>query len=119
MTETPDPRYPDARRGFEIRVSPDQRHIAEFRPTNAPWFIPVENSRGRFVRTADLDKAGWVQYVPAADRDKILAVVADWVHRSAEYGGLDSGDLVWDLEQAGFVLPSPEEADRALPAKES
>jgi hypothetical protein len=107
MTET-DSRYPDADRGFEIRVSPDERNVAIYDPGNAPWFIPID--RGRFVRTADLDKAGWKQYVPATDRDTILALVADWAHRSAEYGGLGPGDLVWALEQAGYTLPSPEEA---------
>lgn len=40
------------------------------------------------------------------ERNAILRIVADWAHRSAEYGGLDSGDLVADLEQAGYPLPT-------------
>jgi hypothetical protein len=43
------------------------------------------------------------------EKQAILRVVADWAHRSAEYGGLDSGDLVWDLEQAGHPLPRAED----------
>lgn len=39
------------------------------------------------------------------DRDTILQIVADHVHRSATYGGLDTGDLVRELEQAGYHLP--------------
>ncbi|WP_435108120.1 hypothetical protein [Nocardiopsis synnemataformans] len=120
-----DLQYPDAHRGFEIRVSPDQRHIAEFRPTNAPWFIPVENSRGRFVRTAELDAAGWVQYVPIGEgaaqavaeaqarvgeleeqQATILRTVSEWVRSATEHGGVDAGNLVWDLEQVGLSLPT-------------
>lgn len=67
--------YPDADRGFEIRVSPDQRRTAIYDPGNAPWFVPVD--QGHFVRTHELDEAGWVQYVPATERDGLLAVLSE------------------------------------------
>ena len=41
------------------------------------------------------------------DRDTILQIVADHVHRSTIYGGLDIGDLVSDLEHDGYTLPEP------------
>lgn len=85
-----DPTYPDADRGFEIRVSPDRRNVAIFDPSNAPWFVPDENCQGRRVRTAELDAAGWVQYVPAgADRpagdrrERIAeALTTEWTRRA-------------------------------------
>lgn len=98
---------PDAGRGFEVRVSPDQRNVAVFDPGNAPWFVPSDT--GRFVRTHELDDAGWVPYVPATDRDTVLQVVSDHIHRDTTYGGLDWDDLIEDLRRAGYTLPDPTE----------
>lgn len=98
--------YPDEGRGFEIRVSPDQLRTAIYDPGNAPWFVPAD--KGQFVHTGALDEAGWVQYVPAADRDKVLQIVADWMQR-LENGGADTDDLVEELRRAGYGLPDPTE----------
>lgn len=67
--------YPDADRGFEIRVSPDQRNVAIYDPGNAPWLVPAD--QGRFVRTHELDQEGWVQYVPAGTSDALTEARAE------------------------------------------
>lgn len=45
----------------------------------------------------------------ATDRDKVLRIVADHIHRDTTYGGLDWDDLVEDLRRAGYTLPDPTE----------
>lgn len=71
---------PDAERGFEIRVSPDQRDIAIYDPGNSPWFVPVRNMRGRFVPTAAVKE--WTPYAPtdpdtvAMPREHLDAITA-------------------------------------------
>lgn len=99
--------YPDAGRGFEIRVSPDQRRAAIYDPGNAPWFVPAD--KGHFMRTHELDHAGWVPYVPATDRDTILRVLADWIDTATRTAITDIDDLIWELKQAGHALPDPTE----------
>lgn len=44
-----------------------------------------------------------------AERDQILQIVADHIHRDTTYGGLDWDDLIEDLRRAGYTLPDPTE----------
>lgn len=43
------------------------------------------------------------------DAERILSIVGQWVEDWNNGHGLDTGDLVWNLEQAGFLLPESEE----------
>jgi hypothetical protein len=40
----------------------------------------------------------------------VLRIVSDWYIEVNEVGGVDAGDLVWRLEQAGYYLPDEEGA---------
>lgn len=51
----------------------------------------------------------------AADRTRILGVVAEWAHSASEFGGVGHGDLIRALEVHGYTLPDitdDEETDR-------
>ncbi|KAB8167047.1 hypothetical protein FH609_011630 [Streptomyces sp. 3MP-14] len=43
-------------------------------------------------------------------RDEVLSIVARWC-TAAEVGGVDAGDLAWDLDQAGYPLPDADPLD--------
>ncbi|MGW1071531.1 hypothetical protein [Streptomyces sp. NPDC002537] len=39
------------------------------------------------------------------DVDQVLRIVAAWCVTANDSGGVDAGDLAWNLERAGYPLP--------------
>ena len=97
---------PPVPEGWEFRLSHDRREFAFYDPGNGPWFVPVAAMQGRFVDSVDMDARDWYRYLPAeVAAAEVLRIVAEWVTESNDVGGVDSGDLTWRLEQAGYPLP--------------
>lgn len=47
-----------------------------------------------------------VELSEAAGRlPEVMRIIRDWVTEYNDVGGIDAGDLVWRLEQAGHPLP--------------
>ncbi|WP_424891825.1 hypothetical protein [Streptomyces sp. XH2] len=48
---------------------------------------------------------------PASDLNKVLRIVATWYSDVNDGYGFDAGDLVWNLEKAGYPLPDVPEGE--------
>ena len=49
---------------YEFRLAPDRRQFAIWEPGNEPWFAPEPAMQGRWITSADMDRLGWIRYVP-------------------------------------------------------
>lgn len=57
---------------WELRLSPDGRHIAVWEPGNEPWFvIDTAAVKGTWVGTPEMDRhaADWTPFLPLKEED--------------------------------------------------
>lgn len=57
---------------WELRLSPDGRHIAVWEPGNEPWFvIDTAAVQGRWVKTSEMERHAddWTPFLPLTEPD--------------------------------------------------